>query len=163
MGYSSLGNHDWEGHPSSEIEYKHNWVMKDYNYAHTHDMNGTTVGFVHFDTSYLAYGSNGENSAMKHNFDKMDWSDDKVLALMEKAATSFSATYKFAVGRHPIGYSCGGGELKKVNDDIVEKYHYSAYFCGHLHGLCYGNHDGRGYYLSGAGGYAGTVCHGTEW
>jgi len=94
----------------------------------------------------------------------MDWSDDKVLAMIEKVASANSGTdYKFSVGHHPVGYSCGGhGELKKVAE-MIEKYGYNAHYSGHEHALCYGHHNNIGFYMSGAGGYAGTACTENDW
>lgn len=72
--YGVLGNHDYGGsNIECEFQYKkHGWRIDDWWWSYTMTVGTKTVAFVHFDTSYLAYGPNGEKSKiyMKPEFHK---------------------------------------------------------------------------------------------
>ena len=75
------------------------------------NVDGQVISFVHFDTSFLAYGKNGEagNQGMKQSFHSSKWTDEFVLAQIERALADHAhVAYKIAVGHHPICHLTGG-------------------------------------------------------
>ena len=141
------------------------WKMEDFFWSHTQMVGEEEVAFVHIDTSYLAYGRTGEsgNKYMKDYFEKYGWSDDEVLAKIEKLLeANRDATYKIAVGHHPIGATAGYYFSLTKLEKLFYRYRFQSYFCGHTHALGYFSKNKIAYYLSGAGGNIGGAHGGSQ-
>jgi len=60
--YGVLGNRDYNNKYLEAYFYmsKHGWKIDDYFWSHKMKIGEETVAFVHIDTSFLAYGEEGE-------------------------------------------------------------------------------------------------------
>ena len=128
MWYGVVGNHDYADRGLNKQYFYNNngWRVSGFFWSHTMIAdNGKELAFVHIDTSYLAYGSEGEigNKRMTEYFQKNKWDDDTILEIIEKLLIQHkNATYKFVIGHHPIGHVSGGqNSLPKV-EPLLKKY-----------------------------------------
>jgi len=86
---------------------------------------GKSLAFVHIDTSFLAYGKDGEegNKHMEFYFRDYRWTDEYVLGEIEELLEdNQDATFKIAVGHHPIGHLCGGSSSLSKVEPLLQKY-----------------------------------------
>lgn len=144
--YPVLGNHDHYGNEEAEIEYSKinpHWKMPSAYYATQFNANNTSVSIVFTNTEPLAHYNNTETQS------QWRWIDSCL-------ATS-TATWKFAVGHHPV-YSSNPmhGNTPVLIDKLkplLEKYNVQAYFAGHDHDLQHQQPKGSAvdYFVSGAG------------
>ena len=86
--YGVLGNRDYrnKGLKKEFFVYKTGWIIDDFFWHHQMTVDKDhKVGFVHIDTSFLAYGKGGEpgNKRMKKYFEKYKWTDEEVLKRIE--------------------------------------------------------------------------------
>ena len=140
--YGVLGNHDYNTkNLTAEFLYdKYGWVLKDFVYSTSFTIEGKELVFVHVDTSFLEYGPDGEKSKplMPGNFKKFNETDQNMLDKIElQLKKNENATYKFAVGHHPIGGTCAPDRKTGGIDTLLKKYQYQAYFSGHRHSLAF--------------------------
>lgn len=144
--YPVLGNHDHYGNENAEIEYSTinpHWKMPSAYYSIQLNGSNTSVSFVFTNTEPLAHYNNPETEA------QWKWVDS--------CLANSSATWKFAVGHHPV-YSSNPmhGNTPALIDKLkplLEKYHAQAYFAGHDHDLQHQQPKGSfvDYFVSGAG------------
>ena len=93
--------------------------MDDFFWTHSRTLDGgKSLVFVHIDTNFLAYGPRGDGggSFMQTYFDANGWDDEEMLDEVEEfLEENQNATYKIAVGHHPVGPVSGGWrELPEV-------------------------------------------------
>lgn len=144
--YPVLGNHDHYGNEEAEIEYSKinpHWKMPSAYYAAQFNTNNTSVSIVFTNTEPLAHYNNTETQS------QWKWIDS--------CLSTSTATWKFAVGHHPV-YSSNPmhGNTPVLIDRLkpmLEKYNVQAYFAGHDHDLQHQKPKGSAvdYFVSGAG------------
>lgn len=144
--YPVLGNHDHYGNEDAEIEYSTinpHWKMPSAYYATQLSGNNTSVSFVFTNTEPLAHYNNTET--------EVQWK------FIDSCLSTSTATWKFAVGHHPV-YSSNPmhGNTPALIDKLkplLEKYKAQAYFAGHDHDLQHQQPKGSkvDYFVSGAG------------
>jgi acid phosphatase len=167
--YAVMGNHDWESKTShAEIEKTKSsggiWNMPDFFYTRSHKVGGATVAWVHLETNLIFYGPNGENAAIKANFEKEGWktsSDvDQHLAKAEAMLKQVQgASWIFVVGHQMnLGKVCSHVGKMGSLATLFEKYGVDAYFGGHTHSLGFTESNGISYFLTGGGGQATGLC-----
>ena len=122
-----MGNKDYTNR-WTEAEFifrKNGWRIDDFFWSHAINVDDQKLAFVHIDTSFLAYGVNGEpgNPFMKSCFQKYSWAKNKILDIIEKLLQdNKEATYKIAIGHHPIGHMCGNKGNLYLIEPLLWKY-----------------------------------------
>ena len=100
--------------------------MDDYFWSHTKTLDGgKSLAFVHIDTNFLAYGPHGEGGRkyMKRYFSSLQWTDDFLLDHVDwLLKENQNATYKIAVGHHPVGHISGGWRQLPEVEPLLQKY-----------------------------------------
>jgi acid phosphatase len=152
--YAVLGNHDYRGSISAELDYtvhSERWRMPARYWQQDVPIGDGVAAFFFLDTFPLTHlptlrarvpvlGDASEAHAQ--------------LAWLERALSSSSARWKFAVGHHPIVSSGSHGDSPALVEHLrplLSRYNVAAYFNGHDHDLEY-LRDGRlSYVCSGAG------------
>lgn len=134
-----LGNHDYKGNSSAEIEYSKKskrWHMPARYYQISEKIDGqTAVDFFFLDTTPMAEPGHKKDPAHAE-VEKQDVAGQ--LAWLEAALKNSTAPWKIVIGHHTI-YS--GGEhgdtpyLIRHIEPLLEKYGVQAYFNGHDHDL----------------------------
>ena len=80
--YGVLGNHDYNYKKLNDLflHKENGWQIKNYFWSHIEKVDGKNVAFIHIDTSFIAYGIEGEpnNKYMNYKFKGMQWSYDKI-------------------------------------------------------------------------------------
>ena len=157
--YSILGNHDYMGNISAQLQYHSKsprWYLPSPSYHITLQVDEeTTALFVFLDTSPIIvdYYKHPENTKMKDNLKKQD--PQQQLEWLEKVLSTTSADWKFVIGHHPIISSTTASILTEqdmnVVDSTIQKYRVQAYFSGHIHQLEHHNSNNIDYFISGAG------------
>ena len=88
-------------------------------YSHTMEIGDDDLALVHIDTSFLAYGPDGEpqNRYMKEAFAKYKRNDiDELLEEIDVTlCENKDRRYKIVIGHHPIGPACGGKGQNKLS------------------------------------------------
>ena len=107
-----LGNHDYNNDGlMAELSYCQNgWRIDDFFWNHEMEVDGEKIGFVHIDTSFLAYGPEGESNKkkMKPWFEKLKWTNELVLYNVDQHLKAQSdAKYRIAIGHHQVGHTYG--------------------------------------------------------
>jgi predicted phosphodiesterase len=145
--YPVLGNHDNYGNEQAQIDYSKvnpRWKMpSDYFATFFKSNDGSSLVFNFINTEPLVNSSSNKNAA------QWQWIDSTL--------TNTDATWKFAIGHHPV-YSSNPthGDSKTLQDQlkpILEKSNTQLYFCGHDHDLQHQQPKGSkvDYIVSGAG------------
>ncbi len=149
-----LGNHDYHGNCDAQIEYSQTssrWQMpaRYYTRKAVVDSNNT-VEFFYLDTTPMK--GNDDLAIPLLHLHTQDTS--KQLAWLEAALAASTATWKIAIGHHPI-YSGGDhGDtpyLIKHVLPLLEKYKVQAWFNGHDHDLQHLQAGKLNMFCSGAG------------
>ena len=168
--YSTQGNHDYNSPDLfAQFQYRqHDWKFGALFWQHSHRVQSALVTFVHVDTSFLAYGINGQPGTtkplMKPWFDRLGWTSDEQQVGLARDLLELSADpsdWLFTVGHHAIGGSCApDGSNYKLNE-LFAKYPVTSYLHGHYHSLGYGYDPDTQitYFLSGAGGQDKDPCN----
>ncbi|MFT5133731.1 MAG: tartrate-resistant acid phosphatase type 5 [Gammaproteobacteria bacterium] len=154
--YVSLGNHDYMGDFRAQIEYGEshaNWILPQNYYSKDFNI-GTqaSVRFLFLDTVPF-FKEYRVRPNVYHHIEAQDSAEQ--LRWMNTALKESDATWKIAVGHHPV-YSAGphgdSEELKKVLPQMFEQQKVHAYFAGHDHHLeHYRSMEATHYFISGAG------------
>jgi len=144
--YMVLGNHDWIGNVSAQVEYtKHSklWYLPSIWYSTVIPIPGTssTAEFVFYDTQIFSdqWGSTLANQ-------QLSW--------IESTLNSSKADWLFVLGHYPV-YSVGGnGPTPLIVEyllPVLEKYNVDAYINGHEHNMEHVSTNGIEFFTSGAG------------
>lgn len=146
--YSVLGNHDYYGSASAELEmhklYPH-WHMPDRYYAHefTSAGNDVTILGVFLDTTPML--SAYTNTANVKKF----WAENQTSAsayldaqvrFIDETFANSTATWKMVVAHHPVytssdHYAEDHTTLRNALRPVLDKHNVAVYFNGHDHGL----------------------------
>ena len=85
--YGVIGNHDYNADGLlSEFKYRmFGWRIDDFFWSQTFTVEEKKLSIVHLDTTYLAYGPDGEDDKPKMRpwFEKLGWTDELMLAKVE--------------------------------------------------------------------------------
>jgi len=155
--YAILGNHDYNGNPDAQIEYKgarlkggaHHWNMPGRYWSHVFHAGNKSLSLrvTGIDTQTLVTGKKEERER------QLKWLDSTLAASAE--------TWNIVIGHHPV-YSNGhhGNTISLILQlkPILEKRKVFAYFSGHDHDLqILKPANGVHYIVSGAGGKSRDV------
>lgn len=171
--YVVMGNHDWYGSRTAQIEYAKlnpRWIMPDLFYTKTFNFAGKVVAMVFIDTNLLHYGYNGTGEAkfpgnqLLPNFIDQGWTPDSnelenQLDWIKSQLNLYSdSDYLFVAGHHDL-VTCGNNATGMLQlKDMMEEFKVSAYFFGHKHALGTARMNGVVYVQSGAGGQKEDAC-----
>lgn len=146
--YHVLGNHDWEGNTTAQIQYTHNstrWYLPAAWYTETLTIPGTstTVQFLFYDTQVF----------------QDQWGSDlsqQQLQWIQQTLSSSTADWLFMCGHYPVwGVGSNGPTPNLVTylNPLLQKYQVDAYISGHEHNMQHFIVDSYNvnYYISGAG------------
>jgi tartrate-resistant acid phosphatase type 5 len=179
--YVTLGNHDWYGNGSAQVEYtklNDRWVCPDFSFTTSYDARpaGPSVDVVFLDTIVLCgntWNSTADDSDPKgeeamgiHGAKMKEYlgpADPKQAERMwqyaEQQMANSKADYLFVVGHYPAFAS----DRHSVSDclvpklqDLLDKYDGNGYICGHAHNMQHTTTVGKSgrvihHVLSGAG------------
>jgi len=155
--YVVLGNHDYRGAPSAEIQYSqmsNRWTLPSSYYRKQFDFgNNETIDLFFMDSNpyqkdMLSAGSSYPELNALDTIYQDGWIDSWL--------RNSSSDWKLVFGHHPI-YTCG---MRKNQRQFMRKFeglfnetHVDAYFCGHEHDLQVHKPIGTvTYFVSGGGG-----------
>jgi hypothetical protein len=152
--YAILGNHDYGLNPKAQIDYStvfSNWVMPNFYYKFSKNIDNTTVDFFCIDTQMLIKGSKEEKEQ------QLQW--------LEKELSESKALWKICVGHHMIrSHGVYGDQpfMMKTIKPLLDKYSVHLYLSGHDHDLQLIKADNDSFYqlISGAGGGARETGYG---
>jgi acid phosphatase len=139
--YAVLGNHDHHGRIEAQIErtvIDDRWRMPARYHAWTQPLGEQhQVFFVALDTETLAHRE----------------SDDAQLAWLDQTLATSKATWKIALGHHPLLQASPNSHPHlAMLRDTLDRLGVDAYFCGHSHQLTYFRRPGlMAQIISGAG------------
>lgn len=129
--------------------------MPEFWYKTNFTVGSVTVDVFHIDTMILANERKGREQVGEPLY--LQWQAAQLSWLKQVLAAS-TATWKIAVGHHPI-YTCGyhgtGGfieETQGVLDPLLRQFNVNMYFAGHDHSSQYLVHRQMHYIVSGNGG-----------
>jgi len=135
--YVVLGNHDYRGSPSAEIEYSTisaRWKMPSKHFRHIEERQNFAVELFFMDSNPFQEDIVGTPAHPTLNaqdtLEQTQW--------VTSALTESTAKWKFVVGHHPM-YTCG---MRKFLPQYMREFESSfdslgvqAYLCGHEHDL----------------------------
>jgi acid phosphatase len=164
--YAALGNHDYRGKPSAQLEYARTssrWRMPSRYYAFSQEAApGAQIDVFVLDTSPMVVDAN-ETFARLRNGRISVPDDTPQFAWLEERLDRSTADWKIVVGHHPI-YSGGRhGNSKRLETRLapmLERYGVQAYVCGHDHALQHIRGDRTHHICSGSGAAASQVSAG---
>ncbi len=155
--YVVLGNHDYRGAPSAEIQYSqmsNRWILpsKYYREQFVFGSNETIDLFFMDSNPYQKDLLSAANSYPELNAQDTIIQDGWIASGLRNSSSS----WKLVFGHHPI-YTCG---MRKNQIQFMRKFeglfnetHVDAYFCGHEHDLQVHKPSGTvTYFVSGGGG-----------
>lgn len=156
--YLVLGNHDRKGRPMAQVAYSSvsaRWTMP--SRFHLQNMTlagGETVDFFFLDTSTI------RKEAAEIPDPEGGGGDDNQLDWLDQVLSASNATWKIAVGHHPV-YSGGkhgntGSMLEHVQP-LFREHGVHAYLNGHDHDLQHIEVDKIHYFTSGGGASCRSV------
>ena len=155
--YVVLGNHDYRGAPSAEIDYSNispRWKLpsKYFKEQFSAGSNESVEMFFMDSNPYqkdlLGAGSSYPELNALDTVSQNGW--------IESGLRNSSADWKLVIGHHPL-YTCGvrknqPQDMRKF-EGLFNETHVDAYFCGHEHDLQVHKPEGSvTYFVSGGGG-----------
>jgi tartrate-resistant acid phosphatase type 5 len=155
--YVVLGNHDYRGAPSSEIQYSqtsNRWRLPSKYYKKQFEVGiGQTLDLFFMDSNpyqkdLIAAGSAYPELSVSDTLSQNLW--------IESGLQNSTANWKLVVGHHPL-YTCGVRKNQRQYmrrfESLFNETHVDAYFCGHEHDLQVHKPEGTvTYFVSGGGG-----------
>ncbi len=163
--YITLGNHDYKGNIYAQIEYGHdhpNWILPQTYHSKEFRINKhASALFLFLDTNSLR----SEYRARPWRYQHIEEQDaDVQIAWMKKTLSESEATWRIAIGHHPVFSAGRHGDtesFKAVLPQIFERYNVQGYFAGHDHHLEHYYRSGAThYFISGAGSRPRSVSKG---
>ncbi|XP_028678334.1 tartrate-resistant acid phosphatase type 5a [Erpetoichthys calabaricus] len=158
--YVVAGNHDHSGNVSAQIAYSQvskRWHFPYYYYElrfripHTN----ATLSILMLDTILLCGNSDDFTDERPRGPVSLGAAEEQLTWLKERMRSS-RADFLLVAGHYPVWSVAEHGPthclLEKVRP-LLQKYHATAYLCGHDHNLQYIEESGIGYVLSGAGNF----------
>lgn len=120
--YAILGNHDWIGNASAQIDYSNvnpDWYMPRNYYAEVIEEQNVIICFIFTDTSHM-------------DVKQLSWIDEQ----LESKACANPKAWRIVSGHFPV-YSAGiYGDALDIRDSLVpilHKHHVHLYLAGHEH------------------------------
>lgn len=152
--YTVLGNHDYAGDAQAQLDYAvthPNWKLPARYYMFSKRLTPLhRVQFVCLDTNPFAPEFAGGGNAQVAAQDSA-----RQLRWLDSVLTASRATWKIAVGHHPVFSKGHHGDtplLKERILPILKKHQVQLYLCGHDHDLQHLRVDGMDFVVTGAGG-----------
>jgi 3',5'-cyclic AMP phosphodiesterase CpdA len=157
--YPVLGNHDYRGSPSAEIEYSkisRRWRLTDHYYTFSKKINDSiSVRFIFLDTPPLV----DEYHTKLPEYPEIAQQDTaKEMKWLKEVLENSKEQWKIVFGHHPI-YSASKthgntNEMIARVRPLLEKYNAQFYICGHDHDFQHLREKGKNveYIVTGTGG-----------
>ena len=161
-----LGNHDYLGNTSVQIEYSDRdsrWTMPGRHYSFHRKIGTEEVLFIFLDTSPFV----GKYRFMRWRYPDLPARDAAAqLAWLEETLAGSKARWKIVTGHHPV-FSGGRlhGPTRELQNElapIFERYGVNVYFSGHEHNLQHLRPAGVTHYVISGGGSGGRPAGSTE-
>jgi hypothetical protein len=165
--YPILGNHDYLGKVSSQLEYYNQkkdsrWIMRNKYYTYVYEFNDKKIQIIAIDTviigletsralipDYLLINNNvNEREQQKH----LEW--------LEMILKDSDANWKIVYGHYNLysgGYHGNNNEMIDNLKSLFIKYKIDLYICGHCHDLEYIIDNNIHYIVSGSASKSGFV------
>lgn len=167
--YVSLGNHDYLGNVSAQIQYSDvsdRWRLPARYYAVEMNVDDTTTAlFAIIDTVPLVDArSASAPPAEVANADVAEaWNAERQLAWLDSTLQHTDARWRFVVGHHPL-YAADGKHrdypvLRETVGPILDDHAVDAYIAGHVHALQHLEPEGTDVHhiISGGGSLASRI------
>lgn len=160
--YAALGNHDYRGRPSAQLDYARSssrWRMPQRHYRVGAVSGVADLDLFVLDTTPIT-GDYGETVTRlsRGRFHMPD--PDPQLAWFEAELARSRARWKVVVGHHPIhsgGRHGGSPELVARVEPLLARHGVQLYICGHDHALQHVQAGRTHHVCTGAGSSAGEV------
>lgn len=160
--YAALGNHDYRGRPSAQLDYARSssrWRM-----PHRHYRVGEVSGVADLDLFVLdttPLTGDYSETLTRLSRGRIHVPDpEPQLAWFEAELAKSRARWKVVVGHHPIhsgGRHGGSPKLAETVEPLLARYGVQLYICGHDHVLQHVQAGSTHHICTGAGSSAGAV------
>ncbi|MBX9747243.1 MAG: metallophosphoesterase [Hyphomonadaceae bacterium] len=157
--YVVLGNHDYNGSPTAEIDYSAispRWRMPARYWRNDTTLpDGSVAAFFFIDTTPIAH-----LRGLRDAIPQADLGARDQIMWLERELAACTAPWKIVVGHHPIFSSGAHGASPGIDTHIrplLERYGVQAYFNGHDHDLEHLSEGRVSYICSGSGSEARPV------
>ncbi|GEO84064.1 MULTISPECIES: purple acid phosphatase family protein [Alphaproteobacteria] len=147
--YAVLGNHDYIGNISAQIEYSRKnrrWTMPDRYFAVSKHIGSCRADMYFLDTQRMKGTTVAEMLFHEDATKQLEW--------LERALAASRAEWKIVVGHHPIFSGGLHGDNKYLGEylkPILDRYGVDMYLCGHDHDLEALRSGEVNYFVSGSG------------
>jgi 3',5'-cyclic AMP phosphodiesterase CpdA len=165
--YAVLGNHDYLGNISAQIEYSRSrqtfWTMPSRYYEKKIHFKDSTTDGVHIfflDTMTICPAVSRGLIGNDQRFNR--FTDEEQLRWLDAALQQSNFTWKIVVGHYPVFSSGLHGdtiEMKKYVYPILKKHKVNFYLSGHDHDLEYIYKDDINFIVSGTGCSSNPFLH----
>ncbi|MBV2186302.1 MAG: metallophosphoesterase [Rhizobium sp.] len=147
--YPVLGNHDYGGSTSAQIEYSkknRRWTMPNHYFSVSKTFGNASADFFFLDTQWMK--GNTLLEIVTHQ------DADVQLRWLDLSLARSRAPWKVVVGHHPIFSGGRHGDSKFLGErlkPILDRHGVSMYLCGHDHHLEALRSEQVSYFVSGSG------------
>ncbi|KAH9248445.1 hypothetical protein BASA81_013895 [Batrachochytrium salamandrivorans] len=164
---SVLGNHDWLGNPTAQMDYSQlnpaRWIMPTFFYERTFTIGKVEAAFIFIETNFLAYAYSTITNEITANFRAQGWPASENM-IQQQLQWIFDAIqrhknkkYTFVVGHHLAGTCKTEGNMTQLMT-MFDSVQPTAYLFGHQHAMQSTSRGKTQYVQVGSSGKSEPVC-----